>query len=154
VYSNLESDSASFSRSRVSLLTGLINTRNTTLHIHNIHYQTADQQTDNAPYIDENDKSLYFDKYEDVSKSFRTGRQERELPMDTADIWCSFIAILWVSPVSFAAITLCVASQRVTPKVSVYFVIDSIRKLLDTPSYIPFWNTFPMTIQNLHVTHI
>jgi hypothetical protein len=37
--------------------------------------------------------------------------------------------------VSFAAITLCVASQRVF--VVVYFVIDSVRKLLDTPSYIP-----------------
>jgi hypothetical protein len=35
--------------------------------------------------------------------------------------------------VSFAAITLCVASQRVF--VVVYFVIDSIRKLMDIPSY-------------------
>jgi hypothetical protein len=35
--------------------------------------------------------------------------------------------------VSFVAITLCVASQRVF--VVVYFVIDSVRKLLDTPSY-------------------
>jgi hypothetical protein len=33
----------------------------------------------------------------------------------------------------FAAITLCVASQRVFIVVSVYFVIDSVRKLLDTP---------------------
>jgi predicted transcriptional regulator len=47
----------------------------------------------------------------------------------------SYIAILCVSLVSFAAITLCVASQRVTPKVSVYFVIDSVRKVLDIPSY-------------------
>jgi hypothetical protein len=31
--------------------------------------------------------------------------------------------------VSFAAIALCVASQRIIPKVSVYFVIDSARKL-------------------------
>jgi hypothetical protein len=38
--------------------------------------------------------------------------------------------------VSFAAITLCVASQRVFIVVSVYFVIDSVRKLLETPSYI------------------
>jgi hypothetical protein len=37
--------------------------------------------------------------------------------------------------VSFAAITLCVASQRVFVVV-VYFVIDSVRKLLGTPSYI------------------
>jgi hypothetical protein len=36
--------------------------------------------------------------------------------------------------VSFAAITLCVASQRVFFVVVVYFVIDSVRKLLDTPS--------------------
>jgi hypothetical protein len=35
--------------------------------------------------------------------------------------------------VSFATITLCVASQRVS--VVVYFVIDSVRKLLDTPLY-------------------
>jgi hypothetical protein len=46
--------------------------------------------------------------------------------------------------VSFTAITLCVASQRVfvvvvvvvvvAVVVVVYFVIDSVRKLLDTPS--------------------
>jgi hypothetical protein len=36
--------------------------------------------------------------------------------------------------VRFAAITLCVASQRVFIVV-VYFVIDSVRKLLDTPLY-------------------
>jgi hypothetical protein len=44
----------------------------------------------------------------------------------------SCIAILWVSRVSFAAITHCVASQRVFV---VYFVIDSVRRLLDTLSY-------------------
>jgi uncharacterized protein HemY len=43
--------------------------------------------------------------------------------------------------VSFAVITLCVASQRgfivvVVVVVVVYFVIDSVRKLFDTPSYI------------------
>jgi hypothetical protein len=37
--------------------------------------------------------------------------------------------------VSFVVITLCVASQRVFIVVSVYFIIDSVRKLLDTPSY-------------------
>jgi hypothetical protein len=42
--------------------------------------------------------------------------------------------------VSFAAITLCVASQRVfvvvvVVVVVVYFVINSVRKLLYTPSY-------------------
>jgi hypothetical protein len=44
--------------------------------------------------------------------------------------------------VSFAPVTLCVASQRVfvvvivvvVVVVVVYFVIDSVRKLLDTPS--------------------
>jgi hypothetical protein len=37
--------------------------------------------------------------------------------------------------VSFAAVNLCVLSQRVFIVVSVYFVIDSVRKLLDTQSY-------------------
>jgi hypothetical protein len=46
---------------------------------------------------------------------------------------CSCVAILSISLVSFAAITLFVASQRVFIVVSVYFVIDSVRKLLDTP---------------------
>jgi hypothetical protein len=36
--------------------------------------------------------------------------------------------------VSFAAITLFIATQRVF--IVVYFVIDSVRKLLDTPSHI------------------
>jgi len=37
---------------------------------------------------------------------------------------------------SFAAITFCVASQRVfIITVAVYFVIDPVRKLFDTPSY-------------------
>jgi hypothetical protein len=40
--------------------------------------------------------------------------------------------------VSFATITLCVASQRVF-SVVFYFVIDSVRKLLDKPSYIEFY---------------
>jgi hypothetical protein len=39
----------------------------------------------------------------------------------------SCIAILWVCLVSFAAITLCVASQRVFIVVVVYFVIGNIR---------------------------
>jgi hypothetical protein len=37
--------------------------------------------------------------------------------------------------VSSATITLCVASQRVFIVVSVYFVIHSVRKLVDIPSY-------------------
>jgi hypothetical protein len=52
--------------------------------------------------------------YEGISESFRTGRLERELQMvQLSATRCTFIAILWVSLVSFAAITLCVASQRV-----------------------------------------
>jgi hypothetical protein len=43
--------------------------------------------------------------------------------------------------VSFAPITLCIASQRVFIFV-VNFVIDSVRKLLDTPSY-----TAPIVIE-------
>jgi hypothetical protein len=35
--------------------------------------------------------------------------------------------------VSFAAITIYVVSQRVFVVVDVYFVIDSVRKLLNTP---------------------
>jgi hypothetical protein len=38
--------------------------------------------------------------------------------------------------VSFAAIILCVGSQQVFIVVSVYFLMDSVRELLDTPSYI------------------
>jgi hypothetical protein len=49
---------------------------------------------------------------------------------------CICIVILLVSLVSFAAITLCVASRRVFIFVSIYFVIDSVRKRLDIPSYI------------------
>jgi hypothetical protein len=52
--------------------------------------------------------------YEGVSKSSRTGRLERELQMlQLSATGCSCITILWVSLMSFAATTLCVASQRV-----------------------------------------
>jgi hypothetical protein len=51
--------------------------------------------------------------YEGISKSFRIGRLARELQMaQLSATRCSCIAIFWVSLVSFAAITLCVASQR------------------------------------------
>jgi hypothetical protein len=53
-----------------------------------------------------------------------------------SDSRCRCISILWVSLVSFAAITLCVASLRVLIVVNIYFVLDLVRKLLDTPSYI------------------
>jgi hypothetical protein len=82
--------------------------------------------------------------YEGVTKRFRTGCLERELKMvQLSTTRCSCIAILWVSLVSFAAITLYVASQRVFIVLIVYFVIDSVRKLLDTPSYyiLPSVNT-------------
>jgi hypothetical protein len=62
--------------------------------------------------------------YEGVSKSFRTGRLERELQrVQLSTTRCSCIAILWVSQVSFVAITLCVASQLMFIVVSVYFVM-------------------------------
>jgi hypothetical protein len=51
---------------------------------------------------------------------------------------CSCIAIVSVSLVSFAAITLCVACP-VFIVVSVYFVIDSVRKILDTTSDLKFY---------------
>jgi hypothetical protein len=64
-----------------------------------------------------------------------TGRVERELQMvQLSATKCSCIAILWISPVSFAAIILLVASQRVFIVVRVEYVIDSVRKRLVTPS--------------------
>jgi hypothetical protein len=71
-----------------------------------------------------------LDTYEDVSKSSRTGRLEQELQMvQLSATRCSCIAILCVSTVSFATVALCVASQRVIPNVSVYFVVKSDRQL-------------------------
>jgi hypothetical protein len=65
-------------------------------------------------------------KYEGVSESFRTGRLERELQMvQLSATTCSCIAILWVSLVSFVAITLCVASQRVFIVVVYFFMTQS-----------------------------
>jgi hypothetical protein len=62
---------------------------------------------------------------------------------------CSCVAILWVSLVSFAAITLCVASQRVFI-VLVYFVMTQFGNFLDTPSYTLDFERLSCT---LHVTH-
>jgi hypothetical protein len=77
---------------------------------------------------------------------------------------CSYIAILRVSPVSFAAITLCVASQRVfiiviiiiiiIVVVVVYVVIDSVRKLLDTPSYWFYNQNVSLIITKFTVCHV
>jgi hypothetical protein len=73
--------------------------------------------------------------HEGVSKSFRTGRLERELQtVQLSATRCGCIAILWVRLVIFAAIILCVASQRVF--IVVYFVVDSVRKLFGAPSYV------------------
>jgi hypothetical protein len=78
-------------------------------------------------------------KYEGVSISFRTGRLERELEtVQLSGTSCSCIAILWVSLVSFAAITLRVASKRAIPKVSLYFVMIQ---------YGNFW-IYPRTFNN------
>jgi len=49
-----------------------------------------------------------------------------------------------VSLVSFIAITLCVASQRVFIVIVVYFVVDTVRKRLDTPSYYQICVQFSM----------
>jgi hypothetical protein len=53
-----------------------------------------------------------------------------------SDTRFSCITILLVSLVSFATITLCVATRRVFIAVSVHSVIDSVRKILGTSSYI------------------
>jgi hypothetical protein len=78
--------------------------------------------------------------YEGIFKSFQTGHLQWELQMiQLSATRCNCIAILWVSLVSFATITLCVASQRlyigVYIVVSLCLIIDSVWKLLDTPSY-------------------
>jgi hypothetical protein len=84
-------------------------------------------------YINE---QLKYRIYEGVSRSFRTGRLVLELQVvELSATRCSFMAILWVSLGSFAAITLCVASQLVFIVIVVYFFNDSVRKLLDTLSY-------------------
>jgi len=53
--------------------------------------------------------------------------------------------------VSFAALSFCVASQLAF--VVVYFVIDSVRKLLDIPSYIPAHLTLigDISVNRMHV---
>jgi hypothetical protein len=72
-------------------------------------------------------------KYEGVSRSFWTGCLEWEQQMvQLSAATCTYITILWVSLVIFPAITLYVASWVF---VVVYFIIDSIWKLLDTPLY-------------------
>jgi hypothetical protein len=90
---------------------------------------------------------------EGVSRSFRTGRLERELQMvPLSATRCSCIAILWVSLVSFAVITLCVPSQRVFIVPVVYFVIDSVQKLLNIPSYVRMVDIFKTRSLPLRIT--
>jgi hypothetical protein len=67
--------------------------------------------------------------YEGVSRSFRTGRLEREL--QTVQLSASYFVI---QPSEFCCHNrLCYFSMSIV--VSIYFVIDSVRKLSDTPSY-------------------
>jgi hypothetical protein len=81
--------------------------------------------------------------YESVSKSFQTGCLEQELQIvQLSATRCNYIAILWVNLVSFAAITPCVASQWVFIVVSIYFIINSVQKLLDTLLYDGFLECF------------
>jgi hypothetical protein len=75
--------------------------------------------------------------YEGVSKSFRTGRLEWELQMvQLSATRRRGIAILWVSLVSFAAVTLCVASQWVFIVV-VYFVMTQSGNFWILPRILP-----------------
>jgi len=90
--------------------------------------------------------------YDGVSKSFLTACLKRELQMvQLSATRYSCVTILWVSLVSFATITFCVASQWVFIVV-VYFVINSVWKPLDTSSYL---NTCPQEWgRNEHSTRL
>jgi hypothetical protein len=59
-------------------------------------------------------------------------------------LYCYFVSLL-----SFAAMTLCVAS-RVFIVVSIYFVTDSFQKLLDTPS----WSIHKVMFNNECIFHL
>jgi hypothetical protein len=110
------------------------------------HLRNILMNADGICYFGRAHQTFWCVQYEGVSKIFRTGCLARELQLvQLSPTKCSFIATLWVNLVSFAAITLCVASQRVfVVVVVVYFVIDSVRKLFDTtPSYMkPLVNFF------------
>jgi hypothetical protein len=57
-------------------------------------------------HVNHTEYNVHKHTYEGVSKSFRTGRLERELQMvQLSATNCSFVDILWVSLVSFASIT-------------------------------------------------
>jgi hypothetical protein len=73
-------------------------------------------------------------------KSFRTDRLERELQMvKLSGTRCSCIVIFRVSLVNFDYITLCVASQRVIPKVRVYFVMTQSGNFWIHPRKLTLW---------------
>jgi hypothetical protein len=55
---------------------------------------------------------------------------------------------------SFVTITLYIASQRVFIVVSVYFVIDSVRKLMITSSYVKHTNYESVHFVNLAILPI
>jgi hypothetical protein len=69
---------------------------------------------------------------------------------------CSCIAILWVSLVSFAAITFCVASQRVFIVVSVYFVMTQSGNFWIQPAIadIRFTNYVTGLVTHLLISHL
>jgi hypothetical protein len=91
----------------------------------------------NDTYRDASGLKRQQNENEGVSKSFRTSHLERKLKMvQLSATRCCCIAVLWVSLVSFAATTL---------RVIFYFVIDSVRKLLDTLSHI-----FNLTLYSIY----
>jgi hypothetical protein len=67
--------------------------------------------------------------YEILSKIILDGHLERGLQR------VELSAIRWVSRVSFAAVIICFASQQVFIVVSLFLVIDTVQKILDTLSY-------------------
>jgi hypothetical protein len=82
-----------------------------TLHLNNANYKSVCIGKTKVAMVS---KYTSSNVYENVYKSFRTGRPERELQtVQLSATRCSCIAILWVSLVSFAYINLCVASQLV-----------------------------------------
>jgi len=112
-----------------------------TLKMKLLHLSNSPAKT--VPYHGNNSQNTKI--YDGVSKSSRTGLLERELRIvQLSDTRYSCIAILWVSLMSFVAIILYVTSQWVSIIiVVVHFVIDSVRELLVTPSYLHTPNTFP-----------
>jgi hypothetical protein len=83
-------------------------------------------------------RNVFRPKKDEIGKICKTFHSENRkwyssLPLGAVvALLCE--SVLWI----FAVIILCVASKRVfIVVVIVYFVIDSVRKLLDTPPYYP-----------------